>query len=171
MSRHGAHNGRMALDARYVPLIEAVACVVPMRRHKTVSADQRTQPLRVEPEGSRQFRCRDRLPRHETDCSADGALPEPWPPKAEPGGRVSAMRQVFGGAALIIAAFALAAAAQRNQPIGSSFIPGQAGSYSPAHGLSRTAYDVVRIGALALLLVGVLLIVMGMIQYWAQNRR
>jgi hypothetical protein len=37
-------------------------------------------------------------------------------------------------------------------------------------GLSHTAYDLLRIGSYALLIVGVLLVLTGLIAYWAQQR-
>ena len=40
-----------------------------------------------------------------------------------------------------------------------------------ASGLSSTAYDLLRIGAWALVIFGALLVVMGLIAYWGAQRR
>jgi hypothetical protein len=41
----------------------------------------------------------------------------------------------------------------------------------PSRGLSQTAYDLLRIGAWALVIVGGLLVVTGRIRYWETRRR
>ena len=75
-------------------------------------------------------------------------------------------RQVFRGATLIIAGIALGYVAQRNKPVG-GYQPGA----QVEHGFSHTVYDLLRVGIWALWIFGILLIVMGLIQYRAQTRR
>jgi uncharacterized membrane protein HdeD (DUF308 family) len=88
------------------------------------------------------------------------------------------MRQVFVGAALVIAGIAAFIEAYSHPPelesrcrTGGKACPLEA--FSAVHiGLSKTAYDLLRIGAWALVIVGVLLVVTGLIAYWgAQARR
>ena len=84
------------------------------------------------------------------------------------------MRQVFGGASLIVVAFALGALDQRNKPVDAIYRYNEGGKdweSIPASGLSHTAYDVLRVGAWALIVFGVLLIIVGLMQYRAQLRR
>jgi hypothetical protein len=77
------------------------------------------------------------------------------------------MWRVFIGAALVIAGIAAFIAADRHKPLvlspslGTSF-----GGVAIHRGLSPTAYDLLRIGAWALVIIGALLIVMGLIRYW-----
>jgi hypothetical protein len=88
------------------------------------------------------------------------------------------MRQVFIGAALVIAGIAAFIEAGRNPPElrdrcstgGKACL---AENFSEVHiGLSNTAYDLLRIGAWGLVIVGVLLVITGLIGYWgAQSRR
>ena len=76
------------------------------------------------------------------------------------------MRQVFG-VTLVIAGIAAFIAAERHKSLvlspslGTSF-----GGVAIHRGLSPTAYDLLRIGAWALVIVGGLLVVMGLIRYW-----
>jgi len=74
------------------------------------------------------------------------------------------MRQVFIGAVLVIAGIAAFIEAHEHRPEGSvgSFAPL---SQRPSE-LSHTPYDLLRIGAWALVIVGALLVVTGLIQYW-----
>jgi len=45
------------------------------------------------------------------------------------------------------------------------------GIFAHPTGLSRTAYDLLRIGAWALVIFGALLVVVGLIGYWSAQRR
>jgi hypothetical protein len=86
------------------------------------------------------------------------------------------VRQIFVGAALTIAGVAVFVEDGRHAPgwecphlHGSSICVGVVGERVPS-GLSPTAYDVLRIGAWALVIVGALLVVTGLIRYWASVR-
>ena len=75
------------------------------------------------------------------------------------------MWRVFGGAALVVAGIAAFIEAHSHKPFpraGSSYL--ERVEHSGA--LSQTAYDLLRIGAWALVIVGALLVVTGLIQYW-----
>jgi hypothetical protein len=87
---------------------------------------------------------------------------------------VPEMWRVFGGAALVIAGIAAFIEAHSHKPP----VPPPDRVYQdsegvhevsvavPATGLSHTAYDLLRIGAWALVIVGALLIVTGLIDRW-----
>jgi hypothetical protein len=87
------------------------------------------------------------------------------------------MRQVLGGAVLVIAGIAAFIEASSHKPEAHAlprFSRGQVLGYltltGPSRGLSQTAYDLLRIGAWALVIVGGLLVVMGLIRYWTAQR-
>jgi uncharacterized membrane protein HdeD (DUF308 family) len=82
---------------------------------------------------------------------------------------------VVVGAALVIAGIAAVIEAHSHRPevryAPPRFSRGQVLGYltlaGPSRGLSQTAYDLLRIGAWALVVVGAVLLVMGFIRYWA----
>jgi hypothetical protein len=83
------------------------------------------------------------------------------------------MWRIFVGAALVVAGIAAFIEAHSHRPLREC--PGgreicNAGS-SVHVGLSQTPYDVLRIGAWALVIVGALLVIVGLIGYWARVRR
>jgi hypothetical protein len=78
------------------------------------------------------------------------------------------MRQVLGGAVLVIAGIAAFIEAHSHRPMD---VTGEGSAEAealhqpiPKMGLSETAYDLLRIGAWALVIVGGLLVVMGLIR-------
>ena len=73
---------------------------------------------------------------------------------------LAVMGVVVGGGFLIVAGFVAAVVARRHQPI-------DATRHHLASGLSHTGYDVLVIGAWAMIIFGLLLAVMGLIRYWA----
>jgi hypothetical protein len=90
------------------------------------------------------------------------------------------MFRVFAGAALVIAGIAAFIEGHSHRPVAATTL-----STSPrlreaeerigevphaATGLSQTAYDLLRIGAWALVIVGGLLVVTGLMRYWAVQR-
>jgi hypothetical protein len=83
------------------------------------------------------------------------------------------MWRVFGGAALVIAGVAAFIEAHSHRPLREC--PGGREScyagMSVHVGLSQTPYDVLRIGAWAIVIVGALLIVVGLVGYWGAQRR
>jgi hypothetical protein len=91
------------------------------------------------------------------------------------------MRRVFGGAALVIAGIAAFIEAHAHRPV-AAFNPTPvvtrqlervevgSGLARPASGLSQTPYDLLRIGAWALVIVGALLVIVGLIGYWGAQR-
>ncbi len=83
------------------------------------------------------------------------------------------MRRVYGGAALLIAGIAAFIEAHSHRPLREC--PGGreiCRAESSVHvGLSQTAYDLLHIGAWALVIVGALLIVVGLIGYWRTPQR
>jgi hypothetical protein len=91
------------------------------------------------------------------------------------------VRQIFAGAVLVIAGIAAFIEAHSHRPMvfsGIEEVAGRAGTppifsgrVHTTSGLSRTAYDVLRIGGWALVIVGGLLVVMGLIRYWAAQSR
>lgn len=84
------------------------------------------------------------------------------------------MRQIFGGAALTVAGIAAFIEAHTHRPIPREHVelPNLGGGLvSPPSQLSTTAYDLLRIGAWALVILGVLLILTGLIRFWATQIR
>jgi len=86
------------------------------------------------------------------------------------------MRRAFIGAALLIAGIAAFIEAHSHPPELESRCRG-GGEVCPLEdfihvhvGLSQTAYDLLRIGAWALMIVGGLLVITGLIRYWALVR-
>ena len=88
---------------------------------------------------------------------------------------VPGMWRVFGGAALVVAGIAAFIEAHTHKPVGGILEQyvrgGPTEVIRPASGLSPTAYDLLRIGAWALVIFGALLIVVGLIAYWGAQRR
>jgi hypothetical protein len=86
------------------------------------------------------------------------------------------MLRVFSGAALIIAGIVAFIEAHSHRPIPAELPPKNLSPYvgvgglRPASGLSQTAYDLLRIGGWALVIVGALLVVTGLIRYAAMQR-
>jgi hypothetical protein len=87
------------------------------------------------------------------------------------------MRQVFLGAALVIAGIAAFIEAHSHPPelesrcrTGGYACPLE--DFTQVHvGLSQTAYDLLRIGAWALMIIGGLLVITGLMRYWGAQRR
>jgi hypothetical protein len=81
------------------------------------------------------------------------------------------MRQVFAGAVLAVAGVAAFIEAHSHRPITQYVCPNgseeckAAKLFAHHHGLSQTAYDLLRIGAWALVIVGALVIVTGLMRY------
>ena len=86
------------------------------------------------------------------------------------------MRQAFIGAALLIGGIAAFIEAHSHPPelesrcrTGGEACPLE--DFIHVHaGLSQTAYDLLRIGAWALMIIGGLLVITGLIRYWGQVR-
>jgi hypothetical protein len=89
------------------------------------------------------------------------------------------MWRVFIGAALVVAGIAAFIEAHAHKPVAAQVLPGDAiqkseirrelaeqGVVPKASGLDPTAYDLLRIGAWALVIFGGALMVMGFIRYW-----
>ena len=84
------------------------------------------------------------------------------------------MRSVFGGAVLVIAGIAAFIEAHSHHTTVHSTRRTWTASIISEHrasGLSQTAYDLLRIGAWALVIIGGLLIVTGLIRYWGAQAR
>jgi hypothetical protein len=84
--------------------------------------------------------------------------------------------RVFGGAALVVAGIAafIEAHSHRSGFEGLTAIRRarlESRGAAPTSGLSPTAYDLLRIGAWALVIFGTLLVVVGLIGYWSGQRR
>jgi hypothetical protein len=87
------------------------------------------------------------------------------------------VRQVFAGAVLLIAGIAAFIEASSHPPelesrctTGAMACPVE--DFRVVHiGLSKTAYDLLRIGAWALVIVGVLLVITGLIGFWGAQSR
>jgi hypothetical protein len=89
------------------------------------------------------------------------------------------MRQIFGGAILIIAGIAAFIEAHSHKPA----VPPPPRIYTnaggtdeitvavPKSGLSQTAYDLLRIGAWALVILGAVTLIVGLVRYWQGSRR
>ena len=93
------------------------------------------------------------------------------------------MWRIFAGAVLVIAGIAAFIEAHSHKPVPAETAPsggsGEGNVYEPpgpafhGHGptgLSQTAYDLLRIGAWTLVIIGGLLIVVGLVGYWAAQR-
>jgi len=82
------------------------------------------------------------------------------------------MWRVYGGAVLIIAGIAAFIEVHSHHPITHYVCPNgseeckDANLFAHHHGLSRTAYDLLRIGGWALVSVRALLVVVGLTRYW-----
>jgi hypothetical protein len=80
------------------------------------------------------------------------------------------MWRTYGGAVAVIAGIAAFIEAHVNRPIpafpppGTFFRPAQ--ETTPASGLSPTDYHLLLIGAWALVILGALTVVLGLIRYW-----
>jgi hypothetical protein len=82
------------------------------------------------------------------------------------------MRQVLGGAVLVIAGIAAFIEASSHEPIPATALGVRCAGEAchSAHGLSQTAYDILRIGAWALVIVGALVVIMGLIRFWTTQK-
>lgn len=85
------------------------------------------------------------------------------------------MRHALAGATLVVAGIAAFIEIAAHKPTygcrGSARICGlEEGGYLQAGHLSQTAYDLIRIGGWALMIFGTLLIITGLIRYWATQR-
>jgi hypothetical protein len=92
--------------------------------------------------------------------------------------------RVYGGALAVTAGVAAFIEAHSNQPVAAYAPPPlsamqrlqleragvSVGGGSPASGLSPTAYDLLRIGAWALVILGALTVILGLIRYWTAAR-
>lgn len=79
------------------------------------------------------------------------------------------MREILAGTVLVVAGIAAFIEAGRHHP--SACGPRErclTGPGEPSH-LSTTAYDLLRIGGWALVILGALLVVTGLIRYWTQS--
>jgi hypothetical protein len=91
--------------------------------------------------------------------------------------RLPTMRQIFAAAVLVVAGIAAFIEAHSHRPITQYVCPNgseeckAAKLFAHHHGLSQTAYDLLRIGAGALVIVGGLLVVTGLIRFWAAQAR
>jgi hypothetical protein len=76
------------------------------------------------------------------------------------------MLRIYGGAILIIAGIAAFIEAHRHAPVPAGRpAGGQAGLITPASGLSPTNYDLLHIGAWALVIFGAVTVILGLIRY------
>ena len=85
------------------------------------------------------------------------------------------MRQIFSGAVLVIAGIAAFIEAHSHRPgfEGLTEIRRarlESRGAAPTSGLSPTAYDLLHIGAWALVILGGLLVITGLIRYWTTVR-
>lgn len=80
------------------------------------------------------------------------------------------MRQIFGGAILVIAGIAAFIEAHSHHKAAyratEDAFGGATSVEHAAGGLSQTAYDLLRIGAWALVILGALTVIVGLIRYW-----
>jgi hypothetical protein len=91
------------------------------------------------------------------------------------------MWRIFGGATLIVAGIAAFIEAHSHRPISASVVPGdaltkqqfaEAGVHpGAASGLSQSAYDLLRIGAWALVIFGAVLVAVGLVVYYSTARQ
>ena len=80
------------------------------------------------------------------------------------GGTLSVMWRVYGGAILVLAGIAAFIEAHRHIPIPAR-PPAGVGLVTPASGLSPTAYDLLRLGGWALVILGSVTVAVGLIRY------
>ena len=89
------------------------------------------------------------------------------------------MWRIYGGAIMVIAGIAAFIEAHSHKPATLPAFPRistSAGATDeitvavPNHGLSSTAYDLLRIGAWALVVLGALTVIVGLIRYWQRPR-
>jgi uncharacterized membrane protein HdeD (DUF308 family) len=95
------------------------------------------------------------------------------------------MWRVYGGAIMVIAGIAAFIEAHSHHPIAGRIAPTtedtralqalqehEGITFAPVghHGLSNTAYDLLRIGAWALVILGALTVLLGLIRYWQRSR-
>jgi uncharacterized membrane protein HdeD (DUF308 family) len=76
------------------------------------------------------------------------------------------MWRIYGGAIMVIAGIAAFTEAHTHRP---GRI--ERGWEQPPSELSTTAYDILRIGAWALLILGAVTLIVGLIRYWQRPRR
>jgi hypothetical protein len=84
------------------------------------------------------------------------------------------MWRVFGGAVLVIAGIAAFIEAHSHRPsvITNTVQRGfRTVTVETPAGLSHTAYELLRIGGWALVIIGALLVIVGFIGYWARVKR
>jgi hypothetical protein len=76
------------------------------------------------------------------------------------------MWRIYGGATMVIAGIAAFIEAHRHVPVRAGRPEvAHPGLLSPASGLSPTAYDLLHIGAWALVIFGALTVIVGLIRY------
>jgi hypothetical protein len=86
------------------------------------------------------------------------------------------MRQIVGAAALVAAGIAAFIEAHSHRPTTHYVCPNgseeckDANLFAHHHGFSQATYDLLRIGAWSLVIVGGLLVVIGLIGYWRPAR-
>jgi len=80
------------------------------------------------------------------------------------------VRQVFVGAVLVVAVTAALIEAHSHSPYNCVGLEG-CNTARQGRALSLTAYDLLRIGAWALVIVGALLIVTGLVRHWGSQAR
>jgi hypothetical protein len=81
------------------------------------------------------------------------------------------MQQVLGGVVLVIARIAAFIEVHSHQPIYAERRFGRGAGLELQPGLSQTPYDILRIGAWALVIIGGLVVVTGLIRYFAAQTR
>jgi len=82
--------------------------------------------------------------------------------------RKIAVAITFLGATLAVAGIAGFIEAKAHKPNFCGGLPPPPGEPPCAPGLSSTAYDLLRVGSWALVIFGALLIVIGLMRYWAE---
>jgi hypothetical protein len=86
------------------------------------------------------------------------------------------MRRIFGGATLVVVGIAAFIEAYSHRPVIAlselrAARMAARGETPPHSGLSQTPYDLLRIGAWALVIFGGLLVTVGLMRYWARVKR